>query len=93
MFIVVLVYLVLIIVWLNFERRSIKDELREEVKMGIISPEEYAILPTVFRRRSYYLQLVLKGQLRGRPRAGYTRRPWTSLSPKASPAARRRLRA
>jgi RsiW-degrading membrane proteinase PrsW (M82 family) len=64
MFIVVLVYLVLIIVWLNFERRSIKDELREEVKMGIISPEEYAILPTVFRRRSYYLQLVLKGQLR-----------------------------
>lgn len=41
MFIVVLVYLVLIIDWLNFERRSIRGELREEVEMGIISPEEY----------------------------------------------------
>lgn len=54
----------LIIVWLNFERRSIRDELREEVEMGVISPEEYAILRTVFRRRGYYLQLVLKGHLR-----------------------------
>src|SRR5215208_6086579 len=64
MFIVVLVCLVLIIVWLNFERRSIRDELREDVQMGVISPEEYAILPTVFRRRGYCLQLLLKGHLR-----------------------------
>jgi RsiW-degrading membrane proteinase PrsW (M82 family) len=64
MFIVVLLYLVLIIVWLTLERRSIRSELREEVEMGIISPEEYAILPTVFHRRGYYLQLILKGHLR-----------------------------
>jgi protease PrsW len=64
MFIVVLLYVVLIIVWLTLERRSIQDDLREEVEVGIISPEEYAILPTVFRRRGYYLRLILKGHLR-----------------------------
>jgi RsiW-degrading membrane proteinase PrsW (M82 family) len=63
MFIVVLLYLVLIIVWLTFERRWIRYELREEVEKGIISPEEYAILPTYFRRTGYYLRLILTGRL------------------------------
>jgi protease PrsW len=63
MFIVVLLYLVLIIVWLTIERRWIRDELREEVEKGIISPEEYAILPTRFRRTGYYLRLILTGHL------------------------------
>ena len=63
MFIVVLLYLVLIIVWLTFERRWIRFELREEVEKGIISPEEYVILPTYFRRTGYYLRLILTGRL------------------------------
>ena len=63
MFIVVLLYLVLIIVWLAFERRWIQYELREEVEKGIISPEEYVILPTYFRRTGYYLRLILTGRL------------------------------
>jgi hypothetical protein len=63
MFIVVLLYVVLIIVWLTFERRWIRDELREEVEKGIITPEEYAILPTAFRRTGYYVRLILRGHL------------------------------
>jgi protease PrsW len=64
MFVVVLLYLVLIFVWLlAFERRWIRNELREEAEKGIISPEEYAILPTFFRRTGYYLRLILTGRL------------------------------
>lgn len=65
MFIVVLTYLVIIIVWLAFERRTIRAELREEVESGLISPEEYAILPTYFRRTGYYLRLIFSGRLGG----------------------------
>jgi protease PrsW len=50
-------------VWLTIERRWIRDELREEVEKGIISPEDYAILPTRFRRTGYYLRLILTGHL------------------------------
>jgi protease PrsW len=63
MFVVVLLYLVLIIVWLRIERRWIREELREEVERSIISPEEYAILPTAFRRTGYYVRLILRGHL------------------------------
>ena len=63
MLIVVLLYLVLIIVWLAFERRWIRNELRDEVEKGLITPEEYSILPTYFRRTGYYLRLILTGHL------------------------------
>ena len=63
MFFVVLAYLVIIIVWLAFERRTIRGELRDEVERGLVSPEEYAILPTFFRRTGYYLRLIFSGRL------------------------------
>jgi protease PrsW len=63
MFFVVLGYLVIIIVWLAFERRTIRGELRDEVESGLVSPEEYAILPTFFRRTGYYLRLIFSGRL------------------------------
>jgi protease PrsW len=63
MFVVVLVYLVIIIVWLAFERRTIRNELREEAENGLITPEEYAILPTFFRRTGYYLRRIFSGRL------------------------------
>jgi protease PrsW len=62
MFFVVLVYLLIITLWLTFERRTIRGELRDEVGMTI-SPEEYAILPTFFRRTGYYLKLIFSGRL------------------------------
>jgi protease PrsW len=62
MFFVVLVYLLIIIVWLAFERRTIRGELREEIGKTI-TPEEYTILPTYFRRTGYYLKLIFSGHL------------------------------
>jgi len=63
LFVVVLLYLVTIIVWLAIERRVIREELRDEVTAGLVSPEEEAIVPTYFRRTGYYLRLILTGQL------------------------------
>jgi RsiW-degrading membrane proteinase PrsW (M82 family) len=61
---VILVYIVIIIVWLAIERRAIRDELRDEVRAGTITSQEYAIIPTYFRRTGYYLGLLLTGRLR-----------------------------
>lgn len=69
MALVFLVYVVLIIVWLRSERRTIRDELRDEVEAGTITPEEYAILPTYFRKTGYYLRLIFTGRWRTWSRA------------------------
>jgi protease PrsW len=63
LFLVVLAYIVVIIVWLYLERRTIRDELRDEVKAGTITPQEYAILPSYFRRKAHYVGLVFTGKL------------------------------
>ena len=63
LFLVVLAYIVVIIVWLYIERRTIRDELRDEVPAGTITSQEYAILPSYFRRKGYYLGLVITGRL------------------------------
>jgi RsiW-degrading membrane proteinase PrsW (M82 family) len=64
LFVVILTYLVVIIVCLYVERRTIRDELRGEVRAGTITPQEYAILPSYFRRKAYYIGLVFTGKLR-----------------------------
>ena len=53
-----------IIVWLYIERRTIRDELSDEVQAGTITSQEYAILPSYFRRKGYYLGLLFTGRLR-----------------------------
>jgi RsiW-degrading membrane proteinase PrsW (M82 family) len=63
MFLVLLVYFALIIFWLSVERRTIRSELRDEVGVGVITPDEYQILPTYFRRKAYYLGLFFSGRL------------------------------
>lgn len=60
---IVLGYLLTIVVWLTIERRAIRTELRDEVAAGTITPEEYAITPTYFRRTGYYLRLIFSGRL------------------------------
>jgi protease PrsW len=63
LFCVVLVYIVVIIVWLTIERRAIREELRDEIRAGTITPHEYAILPSYFRTTGYYLELISTGRL------------------------------
>lgn len=60
---IIIVYIVLIAIWLRAERRTIRTELRDEVSVGTITPQEYAILPTYFARTRYYLGLILSGRL------------------------------
>ena len=59
---VILLYIALIVLWLAFERRVIREELAEEVRVGTISAAEYEILPTYFRRTGYYLRLLFTGR-------------------------------
>lgn len=63
-FLVLLFYLLVIVIWLVVERRTIRGELRDEVAAGTISAGEYAILPTYFARTFYYLGLIFTGRLR-----------------------------
>ena len=63
LFLVVLAYVVVIVVWLYVERRAIREELRDEVPAGTITPQEYTILPSYFRRKGHYLGLVFTGKL------------------------------
>jgi RsiW-degrading membrane proteinase PrsW (M82 family) len=63
LFFVVLVYLLVIILCLAYERRIIRGELRDEVGRTITS-DEFSILPTYFRRTGYYLKLIFSGHLR-----------------------------
>lgn len=60
--VVLLGYVALVIGSLASQRRTIREELREEVERGTISQDEYEILPTYFRRTFYYLGLVLRGR-------------------------------
>ena len=62
-FLVLVGYVVLIVVWLAVERRTIRRELRDEVASGTISASEYAILPTYFARTFYYLGLIFSGRI------------------------------
>jgi RsiW-degrading membrane proteinase PrsW (M82 family) len=63
LFCVILLYIVIIIVWLAIERRAIRGELRDEVKAGTITSQEYAMLPSYFRTTGYYLGLIFRGKL------------------------------
>ncbi|HJQ27823.1 MAG TPA: PrsW family intramembrane metalloprotease [Rubrobacter sp.] len=63
LFLVILMYIIVIIMWLAIERHVIREELREEVGAGTITPQEYAILPSYFRRTAYYLGLIFTGKL------------------------------
>jgi protease PrsW len=63
LFCVILVYIVVILVWLAIERRAIREELRDEVQAGTITSQEYALLPSYFRRKVYNLGLIFTGKL------------------------------
>ena len=63
LFCVILVYIIVIFVWLYIERRAIREELKDEVSTGTITMQEYAILPSYFRRKAYYVGLVFSGRL------------------------------
>jgi RsiW-degrading membrane proteinase PrsW (M82 family) len=63
LFVVLLAYVILILSWLAVERRTIRNELREEVARGTVTEEEYRVLPTFFLRSARYAGMLLRGRL------------------------------
>jgi RsiW-degrading membrane proteinase PrsW (M82 family) len=49
--------------WLLYQRRVIRNELAEEVDTGLISREEWEIMPRYWRRSKWYWQVLWSGKL------------------------------
>ena len=62
LFVVILLYVLIIVLWLWMERRVIREELGDEVQSGTITSQEYAVLPSYFKRTGYYLGLIFRGR-------------------------------
>lgn len=55
-------FLVVIFLWLRYQRRVIREELEEETTTGLISRTELMLLPRYWQRTAWYWQLVKTGQ-------------------------------
>lgn len=61
-FVVVIAFLIMIQLWLRYQRKIIRAELAEEAETGLISREELDLMPSYWRRTQWYLQLLRTGQ-------------------------------
>ncbi|MFN2594505.1 MAG: PrsW family intramembrane metalloprotease [Actinomycetota bacterium] len=48
--------------WLAYQRNVIRSELEGEIRTGLISREEWSLLPSYWRRNRWYWQLIQTGQ-------------------------------
>lgn len=48
--------------WLRYERRILRYELAEEVKAGLLTQQEWELLPNFRRRQAWYWRMRLSGQ-------------------------------
>jgi protease PrsW len=54
--------LVAFALWLRYERQIIRYELADEVRAGVLSQEEWELLPQFWRRSAWYLRLLREGR-------------------------------
>src|SRR5215210_5215581 len=59
----VAIFVAAVALWLRHQRRVIRDELAEEVKTGLISREEWEMMPRYWRRSRTYWRLLWEGKL------------------------------
>lgn len=59
----VVVFFAAIGLWLYFQRRVIRAELAEEINTGLISREEWDIMPRYWRRSRWYWQTLWSGKV------------------------------
>lgn len=52
----------LVVLWLSYQRRVIREELAEEADSGLISRTEWRLLPRYWQRTRWYWQLMKTGQ-------------------------------
>jgi hypothetical protein len=55
-------FIVLIVLWLRYQRGVIREELIEEADAGLISRTEWQLLPNYWQRTRWYWQLLKTGQ-------------------------------
>lgn len=55
-------FVLVIFLWLRYQRRVIREELEEETTTGLISRTELMLLPRYWQRTAWYWQLVKTGQ-------------------------------
>lgn len=59
----VLAFFTAIIMWVRYQKKVIAFELAEEVNNGLITKEEWAIMPTFIERTKWYFHLLKTGHL------------------------------
>lgn len=61
-FVLVGLFVLLIQLWLRYQRKVIRTELAEEAASGLISRTELELMPSYWRRSQWYWQLIRTGQ-------------------------------
>jgi hypothetical protein len=59
----VAVFVALVVLWLRHQRHMIQDELAEEVRAGLLSHEEWEMMPRYWSRSKAYWRLLAEGKL------------------------------
>lgn len=61
-YLVIGLFLLLVLLWLRYQRKVISEELAEEADAGLISRTELDLLPRYWLRSRWYWQLIRTGQ-------------------------------
>jgi hypothetical protein len=62
-FLYVVIFVILVALWLRYQRRVIRYELAEEINNGLITREEWEIMPRYIQRSKWYWQLLRQGRV------------------------------
>lgn len=58
----VAIFVLLVVLWLRYQRSVIREQLKEEAASGLISRTELLLLPRYWQRTMWYWQLIKTGQ-------------------------------
>lgn len=61
-FVMIAAFALLVLLWLRYQRRVIREELAEEADAGLISRTELDLMPRYWLRSRWYWQLIRTGQ-------------------------------
>jgi hypothetical protein len=59
----VAVFVALMVLWLRYQRRVIRDELEEEARAGLLDHAEWELMFRYWDRSKWYWQLLWEGEL------------------------------
>ncbi|MDX6381545.1 MAG: protease PrsW [Rubrobacteraceae bacterium] len=62
-YVFVALFFLVMVLWVRYQRRVIREELAEEMDNGLISREEWELVPHYWRRSKLYWRLLWSGKL------------------------------